>query len=88
MAAPRLPVKVGKWGDRDALQDSASMVALIRPEFAEQPLGPSITVSCIHCDARAYPTFYVEIQTTRGKFVVKAGVENLIGENTTPLAGK
>lgn len=72
-APPRLPVKVG-GRDTEALLDSGSAITLVRPEFAGRQRGAEITVSCVHGDARQYPTAKLLLQSPRGQCQVHAGV--------------
>lgn len=72
-AAPQIPVKIGIQDVASSL-DTGSLVTLIKPQFAADPLGPPITVACIHGDTKSYRTCRVEVQTPQVSFVIVAGV--------------
>ena len=67
------PVRVGGV-DTHALLDSGSAITLVRADLAATVEGEMIPVTCVHGDVRQYPTTYLQIQTTRGRTQVRAGV--------------
>ena len=71
--AHRFPVRVGNK-DTEALLDSGSVVTLVRPEYVSSEQGNPITVTCIHGEARTYPTARLEIQSPRGHCWATVGV--------------
>ena len=68
-----LPVKIGGV-DTQALLDSGSVITLVRPAPAGRITEDTIPVTCVHGDARHYPTTTVQIITPRGGATITAAV--------------
>ena len=70
---PYIPARVGDQNTQ-ALNDTGSVVTLLRPDLAIGRLGEPNEVACIHGDTRTYAMCQVVVRTPRGAFTVRAGI--------------